>query len=348
MQTVVLEEPNPIGPAQLAALRAAAGAGPVLILTHDNPDPDALATGKGLAFLLEHAWGIPSRLVYSGLVARAENRAMLSRLTPEWEQSDVLPDLEAYSAIALVDTQPGAGNNRFPSSSPADIVIDHHEPVREALSLSRYVDVRPELGSSVSLLYQYCSAAGIVPDAVLATAMFYGIKTDTRALSRGTSRTDEIVYVSLLALIDHQALNEVDQAGLSQEYFRAFSRGLHAAQVYSRSVVAYLGMLDRPDLAAEMADVLIRLDRAQAALCLGQYDHILHLSLRISLLDQEAEQIIAPIIAGLGQAGGHGPIAGGQVDITGKVVPALVAEVISRFLVMMGETGEGEPLLTQG
>lgn len=347
MQIVVLEEPNPIGPAQLAALRAAAGPGPVLILTHDNPDPDALATGKGLAFLLDRAWGIPSRLVYSGLVARAENRAMLSRLTPEWEQSDVLPDLEAFSAVALVDTQPSAGNNRYPASRPAGIVIDHHEPVREALELSRYVDVRPELGSSVSLVYEYFNAARIVPDALLATAMFYGIKTDTRALSRGTSRTDEIVYVSLLGLIDHQALNEVDQAGLSQEYFRAFSRGLHAARVYSRSVVAYLGKLDRPDLAAEMADVLIRLESAHAALCLGWYHHTLHLSLRISLLDQEAEQMIAPIVAGLGQAGGHGPIAGGQVDLTGKDVSAQVAEIIKRFLAIMGETEDGEPLLSQ-
>ncbi|MSP14969.1 MAG: phosphoesterase [Chloroflexi bacterium] len=345
MNSVILQEPNPIGVTQLAKLRAAAGAGPVLILTHDNPDPDALATGKALAGLLQQAWGIGSRLVYSGLVARAENRAMLSRLAPEWEHSDELTGLNVYSAIALVDTQPGAGNNRLPPTHPPQIVFDHHEPLRQALASARYVDVRPELGSSVSLLYQYFTAAQIVPDAIMATAMFYGIKTDTRALSRGTSRTDEIVYVSLLSLINHQELNEVDEAGLSREYFRAFSRGLHAARVYSRSVVAYLGLLDRPDLAAEMADVLIRLESAQAALCLGQYGHTLHLSLRISLLDQEAEKIISPLVAGLGQAGGHGPIAGGQVDLTGGDVAGLVSEIIARFLAIMEETGEGEQLL---
>lgn len=114
---------NPITQVRLDRLREAAGNGPVLILTHDNPDPDSLATGKGLAALLS-VWGIPSRMVYSGLVARAENRAMLNRLTPEWEHSDTLEFLDEYPAIALVDSQPTAGNNRLPAPVLPTIVID--------------------------------------------------------------------------------------------------------------------------------------------------------------------------------------------------------------------------------
>ena len=48
-------------PERLQKLQQACGAGPVLILTHDNPDPDALAAGKALATLLEDAWNIPTR-----------------------------------------------------------------------------------------------------------------------------------------------------------------------------------------------------------------------------------------------------------------------------------------------
>jgi nanoRNase/pAp phosphatase (c-di-AMP/oligoRNAs hydrolase) len=167
-------------------------------LTHDNPDPDSLASGKALATLFKEAWGIPSRLVYSGLVARAENQAMLKRLTPEWEQSDALPDLKQYSSVAQVDTQPGAGNNRLDTVQPNHIVIDHHYPIREKIELVPYADVRTETGATVTMVYQYLEAAGIQPDPILATAMFYGLKTDTRSLSRGASPADEIAFVRAL------------------------------------------------------------------------------------------------------------------------------------------------------
>ena len=100
---------NPIDLARLERLRNLVGSGPVMILTHDSPDPDALAAGKALATLLNVSWSVPSRLFYSGLVARAENRAMLRLLTPEWESVEVAPDAQGFSAIALVDTQPGGG-----------------------------------------------------------------------------------------------------------------------------------------------------------------------------------------------------------------------------------------------
>ena len=137
---------NPIDQIQLEKLRTIAGNGPVLILTHDNPDPDGLASGKALSTLLREAWDIPSRLVYSGLVARAENHVMLHRLTPEWEGSKALPDLRQYSAVAQIDTQPGAGNNLMRVVHPNHIVVDHHYPVRDAATNASYADVRTTSG----------------------------------------------------------------------------------------------------------------------------------------------------------------------------------------------------------
>lgn len=347
MSGLALHEHNPIRDTHLAQLRAVTGAGPVLILTHDNPDPDALASGKALATLLDTAWDISSLLVYSGLVARAENQAMLTRLTPEWEHRDTLTGLDRYSALALVDTQPGAGNNRLPATHPPHIVFDHHRPRRETMDLVRYADLRPELGATVTLLHQYFETAGIDPDPILTTAMFYGLKTDTRGLSRYTSPADEVAYFDLLTGLDHEALNRVEHAGLSPDYFRAFSRGLQAARVYDQAIVAHLGPMHRPDLAAEMADLLIRLESARAVLCLAEYGEVLHLSLRTSLLNHDAESIIQPVVVGLGKAGGHGTMAGGQVTLTGHNADPLVSEITRRFLDIMGETDEGVPLLAE-
>ncbi len=335
---------NPLDQKRLAHLRTIAGNGPVLILTHDNPDPDALASGKAFATLLKSAWNIPSQLLFSGLVQRPENRAMLNILTPQWQHSDVLPDLDQFSALALIDTQPGAGNNRLSATYIPHIVIDHHHPLRETIKLVPYMDVQPEIGATATLLDQYLEAAGIVPDSDLATALFYALKTDTRGLSRGVSSTDEVVYLKLLAQIDHSKLIQIEQAGLPQAYFRAFSHGLHAAQVYSRSVVADLGVMHIPDLTAEMADLLIRLDGAGAVLCLGVHEKTLYLSIRTEAMGQDAGLLVQQVIVPPGKAGGHGTMAGGQVPLAGQEVDHLSSEIMSRFLKVMGETGEGENL----
>jgi nanoRNase/pAp phosphatase (c-di-AMP/oligoRNAs hydrolase) len=346
MSNLIIELINPINQTQLDRLRSIAGTGPVLILTHDNPDPDSLASGKALATLFREAWGIPSRLVYSGLVARAENQAVLKRLTPEWEHGDMLPDLKEYTAVAQVDTQPGAGNNRLNNVQPRHIVIDHHFPLRDMIDTVTYADVRTEMGSTVTMLFQYLEAAGIQPDPILATAMFYGLKTDTRSLSRGSSPADEIAFLELLHTLDQQELSRVELASLSRGYFRAFNRGLHATRLYGRVIVTRLGLMEQPDFAAEMADILIRLQDAHAALCLGQHGDTLHISLRTEPMGQHAGNIIQKLILPPGKAGGHGTMAGGQIPLLGMEIEPLLAEIERRFLDVMRETDEGVDLIT--
>lgn len=336
---------NPIDQARMEELRRVAGAGPVLILTHDNPDPDALASGKALAFLFREAWGISSRLIYSGLVARAENQVVLNHLTPEWAYSENLPDLKDYSAVAQVDTQPGAGNNRLETIQPAHIVIDHHHPVREMIDAVPFADVRTDIGATVTMLYQYLDAARLQPDPVLATAMFYGLKTDTRGLSRGASPADEVAFVRLLHRLDQRELSNVELASLSHEYFRSFSRGLHATRIHGRTVISSLGDMEQPDFAAEMADILIRLEGMQAALCHGLHEDTLHISLRTRSRNQDAGLIIQQVVVPPGKAGGHGKMAGGQIPLAGQEVEPLVASIEKRFLDAMGESDESVNLL---
>jgi nanoRNase/pAp phosphatase (c-di-AMP/oligoRNAs hydrolase) len=331
---------------RLENIRKLTGHGPVLILTHDSPDPDALASGKALALLLKSTWNIESRLKYSGLVARAENRAMLNLLTPEWEKIDGLLDLKPFSAVILVDTQPTAGNNSLPENHLPQIVIDHHQPIREGLEQVGYVDVRPEMGATTSMVYQYLVAAQIEPDPALATAMFYGLQTDTRGLARGASPVDEQVYMRLLRLLDRKKLIQVEQAGLSREYFRTFDRGLQATRVYGKAVYAYLGEMHRPDFPAEMADILIRLQSARVAMCMGYHGETMYLSLRTeSLSELDAGRYAQQLVIGLGKAGGHGTMAGGQIKLSEREIPKLVVEMEKRYLEITGETSPGEALI---
>jgi len=320
-----------IGQEELLSLKNALGPGPVLVLTHANPDPDALASGIAFADLVKKKWNIDCDLFYTGLVDRAENREMLHLLTPEWKKKKVLEGFENYSATILLDTQPRAGNNLLPESQPAHVVIDHHNPLRECNDVL-YKDIRPEIGANATILFQYLEAAGIKPDPRLATAMFYGLKTDTRGLSRGTSLLDEEVYIKLLHFIDHKALIKIEQAGLSRGYFRAIGIGLQAAEVCDAVGFAYLEEVLRPDLLAEIADLFIRLNEVKVVLCLGYYGKTLHLSLRTKNNFGDAGMLVQKIVHSIGKAGGHGTIAGGQVSIRNRPVEQMVKIIKTRFL----------------
>src|SRR5512141_457393 len=86
-------------------VEAPSGRGRWLVLTHDNPDPDALAAAVVLAALLRRAFGRPATAAYGGIIGRAENREMVRVLgisllhvrALQWSQ---------YRHFALVDTQP--------------------------------------------------------------------------------------------------------------------------------------------------------------------------------------------------------------------------------------------------
>jgi len=330
---------------RIDSLRTAAGRGPVLILTHDNPDPDGLASGKGLAHLLAQ-WGIPSDLRFGGIISRSENMAMHALLTPEWALVPVLEDLERYTAIAMLDTQPGAGNNSLFQVDTAQIVIDHHHPIRETMRKVPFADLRPHMGATSSMVFQYLATAEVDIPPELATALFYGLKTDTRSLSRGASRIDEIAYLRLLELIDRKLLVRVEQAGLPRFFYKEIVKALENTKVYGSAVIAVLGEMYRPDFASEIADFLIRLDGSKAVMCLGVYEQTLHLSMRTMLMAEDAGKMAQHIIIPPGKAGGHGTMAGGQFPIDDRQnLLYYIQEFSRRFLDLMRETQQGEPLL---
>jgi nanoRNase/pAp phosphatase (c-di-AMP/oligoRNAs hydrolase) len=179
---------------------AMGGADRVLILPHNDPDPDAIASAVALRHLLAEKLGVEGYIVYRGIIGRAENKALVRYLDHPLHRL-ANSDLRQSVPIALVDTQPGAGNNALPHGSEAAIVLDHHT-WREATAKARFADVRPELGATSTILMQYLENAGIEPSPQLATALFYGIKTDTMGLGRGAGPDDVAAYFHLQPRID--------------------------------------------------------------------------------------------------------------------------------------------------
>ena len=307
---------------------ALGGSEQVLVLPHNDPDPDALASGAALQHLLENAFGVSTKIRYNGIIGRAENRALVDYLDRNIE---TLHDTPAAMPVILVDTQPGAGNNRLPDSGAVVAVIDHH-PLRTQTAGVPFVDVRPDVGACSTILTRYLQAANITPSGQLATALFYGIKSDTMALGRNVAEADVDAYVWLQPLIDPDALMEIEQAQVPPAYFRSINAALEAARVYHDVLIADVGAMAYPDLVAELADWLLRLQGVDWVICMGVYRNSLRVAVRTRSHNGGAGQIAQAIVAGDGIAGGHGTMAGGQIALDGLSATTVSARLRRRIL----------------
>ena len=325
--------------------RAVAGAGSVLILPHNDPDPDAIASAIALRHLLAERLGIGGHIAYKGIIGRAENKALVRYLGHPLHRL-AGSDLRRSVPIALIDTQPGAGNNALPPKSTIAIVLDHH-PWRDATATAGFADVRPDIGATSTILTEYLQEAGIEPTPSLATALFYGIKTDTMGLGRGASPNDVAAYFYLQHRIDVEALVEIERAQIPAEYFQKLDTNLHAARVYDGVVISYMGLMRRPDLAAEMADLLLRLQGIRWVICMGMYKDLLILAVRTRSRRGGAERLVQEIVGDRGTAGGHGTMAGGQVPPQGQDPEQVALQLSQRALqyLQVPPEIEGKPLI---
>ena len=301
----------------------------LLILTHNNPDPDAIGSAIALRYLLAEGVGLQAQIVYKGLIGRAENRALIRYLNYPLQRIN-RSLLETKPRFALVDTQPGAGNNALPRQAKVAIVIDHHS-WREATAEAGFSDVRPQVGSTATIMVEYLRSAGLEPDPLVATALFYGIKTDTMGLSRGTTSSDMSAICYLLPLIDLEALLTIERAEVPLTYFESFATVLQTTRIYKDVVIAYLESMSYPDLTAEMADFLLRIRGIHWVICLGVYKKSVIISVRTKNR-RGAGQMIQQVISGKGVAGGHGAMAGGQVPLNNEDPKQVLTDLRQRLL----------------
>ncbi len=291
-------------------LRAFEGCQRALVLTHDYPDPDAVASALALKRLLERrVKGCSVDIGFGGIVGRAENRAMVKAVRADMTPLTEL-DLPSYQGIALVDTQPRTGNNSLPAGRVPTVVLDHH-PLRRETRRVKFHDVRTRFGATATMMYEYLRAARFRLDPDLATALFYGIRAETQALTREASRADREAYVALLPQVDFRRIADIEYAGVPREYFGLMGYALAHTRLYGDVAFTSLGEIPNPDFCAEFCDMILRLESTRWALCVGHKDGILYLSLRTRERRGHAGRTIARVVGKEGKAGGHGMMAGG-------------------------------------
>ncbi|HZX97139.1 MAG TPA: DHHA1 domain-containing protein [Myxococcales bacterium] len=318
-----------------------------VVLTHDNPDPDAVASACGLAHLLHRCAGISAVAAYGGIIGRAENKAMLKVLhLPVQPVSRV--ETRHGDLVCLVDTQPEVGNYSLTLAEAPQLVIDHH-PARPSSLLAAFHDVGGPAGATSTMVTQYLRTARLTPGPQLATALFYGIKSDTRDLGREYDPADVDCYNWLFPLVDKPALSRIEHPSVPGRYFGAYHRAYERARLHGggEAVVVEMGEVYVPEIVPEVAEKLVSLEGLRWSLATGSYKGELYLSLRLNDKRVNAGKLVREICAPLGgSAGGHGAMAGARMPLRGRSAELLAADVSAAFLrAFRLRPGQGTPLV---
>jgi nanoRNase/pAp phosphatase (c-di-AMP/oligoRNAs hydrolase) len=315
--------------------------GPLVILPHDNPDPDAMASAVALKYLVSTLLEKPAEIALGGIVGRAENRAMRTYLS-----IDLVPVSEirfdAGVRVALVDTQPGRPNNSLPEGVLPTVVIDHHPAYAEYPGVP-FLDLRDHYGATSTILTEYLREAKVAIDHKIATALFYGITSETQDLGRESTAADIEAAHFLYPYTNKRRLAKIENARVPREYFAAFRQAIQSAVIYDRCVISILGAIRYPDMVAEMADFLLRLDEVEWAAAIGRYEEHLYVSLRTTSRDVNAGDVLQGVL-GSAHAGGHDMIAGGRIALPpGADWDEAAARVRGRLVAAVG-MGNAQPV----
>ena len=291
----------------------------------------------GFSHLIHKMFGVRSVTGYGGVVTRAENKAMIQRLRIRMTQFCKF-DPSDYYGVALIDAQPGTGNNLVDGKgSPPLVVIDHH-PLRHMSLKAEYRDIRPSYGATSTIITEYYVAAGLTPSRSIANALLYGIKTDTNSLVRGACKVDFSAFNFLSPLTNPRVLSWIEKPKLSLEYFRDYGKGLSRTSLHKDVAVCDMGNVLSDAIIPELADLLLRIEGVRWSMCFGRSSDLLILSLRSTSRVYEAGSIIRRLVGKRGSAGGHKEMAGGQILLRGLTegeIEDLSKRLIKRFLKMI-------------
>ncbi len=305
----------------------------IVAVSHVNPDPDSLASMLGIHELIQKCQpGKPVIMTVEGMIARAENRAMVDLIPiPLVPIASVHIDRE--TAVVMVDSQPHTGRRSSEDAVP-HVVIDHHETGGD-LSGVLFRDIRTHLGASSTMVTGYLLEQRVVVPPQIATALMYGIESETTGYPREASSLDDGALVWLFPRADKELLARIRNPKLPQSHFATFQRALANAFLYRDLIVSWCGEVSQPDIIAEVADFFVRFDQVNWALAVGLYEGSLKLSLRAAVLGGQAGEILRDVVDGLGNAGGHDKRAGGLVslaDHSPKGVELCLTELRRRLL----------------
>ncbi|WAM22589.1 MAG: DHH family phosphoesterase (plasmid) [Candidatus Methanoperedens sp.] len=322
------------------------GDGKLAIIVHNNPDPDAISSAMGLKEIASSV-GVKAEILYKGNIGHHENKAFVNLLDVELDQSK---DFKAsdYKKIAMIECSVPGVNNLLPSGTDVSIVIDHHQANIDEVK-AEYVDIRPNIGATATIMTKYLQVLEIPVKTELATALLYGIKVDTDDFKRNTDPEDFMAAAYLFPIANHDILNRIETPSKSTESIDILGEAIKNRKIKGSYLISNVGTIRDRDALAQAADYLLTLEGITTTLVFGLGEDTIYISGR-SRDDRVNIGKVMQDAFGVDKAGGHSMLAGAQIPLgvfsgtKDKLTLLKLAEeaVIKRFLSVVGiqkETG---------
>ncbi|MGE3955991.1 MAG: bifunctional oligoribonuclease/PAP phosphatase NrnA [Vicinamibacterales bacterium] len=307
----------------------------VLIMLHNDPDPDAMASGLALRNVLRRTKTTAIIGALQG-VTRPENLRMVNLLdihvdimTPE--------TIREFDRICMVDVQPHYFGGLI---DRVDLVIDHHPEQTGYTAV--FKDVRADYGSTCTILTEHLRAVDVNISERTATAMLYAIKSDTLFFNRQTNRVDIEAFSFLYPLADAAMIRKMEGAEITAERLDYVMKAHQGGRLVDQVFCTFLGTLPREDFIPYVADFFLQLEHVKWTVIAGVVNDALVISVRNLGYSKNAGEFARRFFGDIGSAGGHRAMAKAVVGMRafrdkfgvdgGDEIGPRLQELVSQFL----------------
>ncbi len=289
-----------------------------------NADPDAMASAMALRRIMSHRVD-EAAIAHVNEIKRPDNLAMIRFLrVPTTMLTDKLR--LKYNRFAMVDSQP----HHHPGFKACDfsLVIDHHPISPEHPVKAAFADIRPDYGSVSTILTEYLYNLRIRPGKLLATALAYGIKTDTQSFERHFIEADVKAFSYLSKCADMLLVRKIVSSEFHRHWLKYLSKAFRKMRfVGAHGLFLYMDCLESPDILVMLADFFTRVHGLSWNMVAGVVKKNVVVIFRGDGIGRNMGQMAQKLFGDIGSAGGHRGAARAEIDLA-----ALGGKPVEEFL----------------
>ena len=273
-------------------------------------DPDAIASALALKRLF---WRKVQKTIICRVnaIKRSDNLAMIRDLKINVPYITKV-DTSGVTKWALVDSQPH--HHKSLSHTDFSIVIDHHSP--DPLLNVPFKDIREEYGAVSSIMTEYLRAADVTPSVKLATALFYGIKTDTDNFTRTSTCADVKAFRHLYPHVNINIIKKIESSEINKKNLAAFRKAFEELQFIGDTAYIHMGVIKDADALVILADFFLKMVEATWCMVSGIYGKKLIIIMRNAGFRLDAGKVAKRLFGKLGSAGGHKNAARVEIPVS--------------------------------